>query len=71
MGTKNLAWLYAGVRKTDKIDRNGRHSSTCYLCTLQSLYTVPSLVPTGFPDFCISFDIVLESNGVYMLFLIL
>ena len=35
MGTKNLARLYVGVFKADKIGRNGGQPSTCCLCTLQ------------------------------------
>ena len=35
MRTKNLARLYVGACKADKIDRNGGQRSTCCLCTLQ------------------------------------
>ena len=61
MGTKNLARLYAGVCKADKIGRNGGQPSTCCLCTLQFPYIIPGLVPTGFTNLRISFDILLES----------
>ena len=41
--------------------RNGGQPSTCCLCTLQFPYIVLGLVPTGFIDLRISFDILLES----------
>ena len=58
--TKNLAKLYVRVYKADKIGRNGDQPSTCYFCALQSPYIVPGLVPTGFTELCIYFDIILE-----------
>ena len=62
MGTKNLARLYVGVCKADKTDRNGGQPSTCCLCTLQFPHIIPGLVPTGFTNLLISFDILLEST---------
>ena len=60
IGTKNLARLYVGVCKADRIGLNGGQPSTSCLCTLQSPYIVPDLVLTGFIDFRISFDILLD-----------
>ena len=50
IGTKNLARLYVGVCKADRIDLNGGQPCTSCFCTLQSPYIVPGLVPTGFID---------------------
>ena len=36
MGTKNLARLYVGDRKAEKIDRNGGQPSSCCLCTFHT-----------------------------------
>lgn len=39
MGVKKLTRLYMGVCEVNKIDLNeGGQTSTCYLCTLQSIY---------------------------------
>ena len=72
METKNLARLYVGVCKTNKINWNGGGIIyLLYLCTLQNPYIVPDLVLTGFAYLRISFDILLEStNSVCALFLI-
>ena len=73
MGTKNLARLYVGVCKANKFSRNGGQPSIYCLCTLQLPYIKPELVPTGFTDLSISFDVLLESTKflkmVYTLFL--
>ena len=61
MGTKNLARLYVGVCKANKIDQNRGQPSTCCLCTLQFPYIIPGLVPTGFINLHISFGILPES----------
>ena len=50
IGTRNLARLYVGVYKADRIGLNGGQPCTSCLCTLQSPYIVPGLVPTGFTD---------------------
>lgn len=53
MENKNVARLYVGA---NKIDGNGGWKPyTCCLCTLQSPYIVPGLVPTGFTHLRISF----------------
>ena len=62
MGTKNVARLYVGVCKAYKIGQNGGELSTCCLCTLQFPYIIPSLVPTGFTNLHISFDILLKTR---------
>ena len=63
MGTKNFPKLYVGVCKADKIGRNEGQASTCYVCTLEFPYIIPGLVPTGFMNLRISFDILLESTS--------
>ena len=63
MTTKNLARLYVGVCKADKIRRNGGQPSTCCLYTLQFPYKIPGLVATSFTNLRISFDILLESTS--------
>ena len=49
-GIKNLARLYVGVCKANKIGRNGGQPSTCSLYTLQFPYIIPGQVLTAFPD---------------------
>ena len=61
MGTKNLLRLYVVVCKAGKIGRNGGQPSTYCLCTLQLQCIIPDLVPTGFTNLRISFDILLET----------
>ena len=72
MRTKNLAKFYVGVCKAGKIGRNGWQPSTCCLCTLELVCIIPALVPTGFTNLRILFDILLEStkflNSVYTFF---
>ena len=56
----------------DSNDHNVGQVSASSLCTLQDPYIVPSLVSSGFIDWRIFFDILLEvfKNGVYDIFLI-
>ena len=61
MVTKNLARLYVGVCKADKIGENRGQSSTCCLCTLIFPY-ISGLAPNGFTDLHVSLDILLEST---------
>ena len=74
MRTKNLAKFYVGVCKAGKIGRNGWQPSTCCLCTLELVCIMPVLVPTGFTNLLILFNILLESirflNSVYTFFLL-
>ena len=58
MGTKNFATLYVEVCKAGKFDRNGWQPSTCCLYNLQFQYIILNLVPTGFTNLRISFDIL-------------
>ena len=60
MGAKNITRLYIGVSKAKKTGLNGGEPSTCCACALQFLYIKPGLVPIGFTDLRISFDILLE-----------
>ena len=62
IGTKHIARLYVEVCKTDKIGLNLWQPSTSCLCTFKNPYIIPRLVPTGFTELHLSFDILLEST---------
>ena len=60
--TKTLVRLYVGVRKVRRISLNGGQPSTFCSGTLQSPSILPDVVPTGFIDLSISFDMLLKST---------
>ena len=68
MGTKNLAMLNVGVYKADKIGgklpkwAGGGAAIYMLIMYLAISIHIPGLVPTGFTNLRISFEILLEST---------
>ena len=63
IGTRNYASLQVGVVIADKKSRKGRQSSMVSLCTLQSPYIIPGLVPNELRDLFVYSNILLNATN--------
>ena len=62
-GSKNVASLYLGVCKADKIGLKGGKPSIHFLCSLQQPHITLGRVPSGSKCLCVSLDRLLESTS--------
>ena len=62
-GSKNVASLYLGVCKADKIGLKGGKPSIHFLCSLQQPHITLGRVPSGSKCLCVSSDRLLESTS--------